>query len=413
MGIKTQIYKIDNDLAINIPRAVLPSEKIQLVEQRVEIPGEPAETATTYPLLVRAYPIDTKTLKTVRLLIPKKEMERLGLDPYEQIFIKLPNRTEWYPAHIFHGYYGRVTIPIRLARELELWRYHGELYPVFISGKTFPKTIIRYIKRPMRTVIINHIGIDYPAENYGPDKWRWRIPKTIESYPILEKSITLNIYPSGECHLDEGIIYVDFIISKAAARVVAEAMGYAFRNMAVRNYTATSEIIEYPFLCEIRATYLSCTPKMFYQPTEKQQYNLKKALEITVYNLMQYFFPSSKKGQKYSSISFAEHIGSIEWTNNRVNLKQEYPKIKNAPDITSYGDSTDEELEIPRYPYYYAIKYIRIINEDVYKDRTWKRFIYNNNKIEGMLLRAEDDREMNQLPSRIWIDDNGFVWKTY
>jgi len=425
MGYLTKVYKINDDLAINIPSQVLPPSRVQIVEERVEVPGEPAETVNTYPLIVRAYPIGAKIPRSIRLLIPKEQMLRLGLDSYEKMWIRIPGRDEWYPAHFYHGYYGRVTIPINVARQLNIAQYHGQLYDVYIMGKTFPRTIIRHVRRSVRNVVINHMGNNYQAENYAPNRYRWVIPNTIESFPVLQTAMNMYIAPEAQCHLSDlkDVIFVDFVFNRVSAVVVAENTGFAFRNMAVRNYTATVDV-DYPFLCEIRATYLSCTPLSFYQPDRFHHTRIKEALQITVYNLLQHFFSrltNRETGEElpWSTMSYADHIDSIDYTTNAVNLKRTYPSIpvkqkweKNYMDYTSEGEAiSDEEFGIQEKKYYYCIKYIRVLNESSYQSQQLDRWVYLNNTIENMINERQRNKMIAGRPAEVEIDQNGFIWK--
>lgn len=421
MGIKTRIYKIKDDLAINIPSQVLPPSRMQLVEERVETPGHLARTTSDYYVLVRPYTDRTAILLTPNIGISSAEaMSNLGLDPDKPIYIRLSGTKEWIQAHKYHGYYGRVWIPRYLARETNLRRQ--TVYPVLIQGTTYPHIEIRMIRHEVRDVTVTHMGKKYNTENYDINKWRWRLPKNIESHPVITKALTLNIYPEAECHLHDETILVDFVITRAAARIVSEATGYAFRNMAVRNYTATVEV-DYPFLCEIRATYLSCTPKMFYQPDEVHITILKKALEITIFNILQHFFQklvNKETGEDlpYSTMSWADHIDAIDYTSDAINLKRTYPEIplderwkEKYLSFTSAGEGVpSEELGAEKTKYYYCIKYVRVLNESSYKEGEIDRWVYLNDDIENIIRGRQHLKITKGLEPDVDIDMNGFIW---
>lgn len=410
MGIGTRIYQLEKDLAINIPSQVLPPSRLQLVEERVETPGILAQTTAEYYVLVRPYTDRTAILLTPNIGIsPAKAMSNLGLNPDKPIFIRLMGTREWIQAHHYHGYYGRVWIPRYLARETGLRKQ--AVYPVFIRGTTFPHVEIRMVRREVKEVIVAHMEKTYDTENYAVNKWRWRIPNNIESYPVLAKALAINVYPEAECHLKDGAIFVDFVFSKAAARIVSETIGFGYRNSAVRNYTCTEDV-SYPFLAEIRCIYYTSTPKSFYQ-TRDRHLPMKQALEITVYNLLQYFFNPAKKGQKYSTMSYAEHIGKIDFTTTRINLRRRYSKILDVPPIIVPGEEFEQEDREIKQNFYTAIKYVRVLNEQTYKRKNPEMYVYTDADINAMLLQKMENRTMQGLPQLFTLDENGFLWRIY
>lgn len=430
MGVRTRVYKIDNDLAINIPSKVLPPSRIQIVEERIEKPGYLAKTTmANYPLIVLpSLPYRTKNSRYYMILTsdpgtrPEVALSQLGLDPTKNVYIRLLNTRLWLKAHKYHrGYYGRVSIP----REYTPLLKNQTIYPVQIMGTTYPTAEIRYVKRKVKTVVVTHMNKTYPTENYTPNHWRWRIPKETESYPVLLTALSMNIYPEAECHLGaKEDVLVDFVFSSAAALVLAEKTGYAYRNMAVRNYTATQEL-DYPFLCEIRATYISCTPKMFYQPTEEYIENLKEGLKRTIYNILVYFFDrivdkETGRELKYSKMSWADHIDAIDYVTNTVYLKRQYPQIKTdakwKDKYMSYeaeGEGLpNEAAEQPdTKKYYYCIKYVRVLTESSYHDGGLDRWVYTNNEIENIIRGKQHQRTVRGLKQEVDIDINGFIYK--
>jgi len=419
MGVHTRVYRINEDLAINIPTETLPEPTVQSVEEVTEIPGHLARTTSSYPVLVRPYKERTALLLTSSLAMsPFTALEKLGLDPYEQIWIRFPHRREWIPAHRYHGYYGRVWIPAPIAHELRIRSY--DVYDVFIKGTTFPQKIIRIIRRPVRTVTIEHMEKQYPGEEYAPDRWRWRIPQETECYSVLDTAFAMRPprYPLAECHRQGEVIYVDFLFYSEPARSVSEQAGYAYRTMAVRNYTAaTDKEIGYPFLCEIRATYISSCLKDFYQRTERPVYTsgfehmtLKDALEITVYNMLQHFFKPAKTRMKYSTMSYADHIGKIDFTTNMVFLPRRYSKLPDVPAVRASGETKGEGINYEAYPYYRAIKYIRIVNEQTYKSGRGPQ-IYDDAFITDYLKTQEENRMLNGMVPLVVVDESGFIWR--
>jgi len=424
MGIKTRVYELDDDLAINIPSEVLPPSKMQLIEERVETPGYEAETETWYDVIVRPYKGRTALLLTHDIGIsPLEAMTRLGLDPDKPIFIRPYGFKEWVRAHLYHGFYGRVWVPRYIARRTRMREY--TVYPVMIRGITMPRIEIQLVRREVKTVEVDHMGKTYPTENYAPNKWRWRIPRNIDCYPVMVTALGIHIYPDAECHREDEIVLVDFSFSKAAGRVVSEKTGYAFRNMAVRNYTATTELDEYPFLCEIRATYISSCPKAFYQPDEIHHIELREALQITVYNMLQHFFTrliNKETGEElpYSTMSYADHIDAIDYTTNTVALKRSYPKIELderwKEKYISYDAEGEgipsEEFGVEEKRFYQCIKYVRVLNESSYKAHDIDRWVYTDMDITSMILERQRMRVMNGLKPEVEIDVNGFIWRT-
>ena len=418
MGILTRVYKLNGDLAINIPSEALPDSSLQLIEERIETPGYEAETEGWYDAIIRPYKNRTAVLLTSDINIsPAEAMSNLGLDPDKPIYLKPYGANIWIRAHFYHGYYGRVWIPTPIARKTRMRNY--TVYPFLIRGTTFPKIEIRHIRKEVRNVYIEHMGKTYPADNYAPNRYRWIIPKELESYPVLLQGFKMipPSYPLGEVHRTGSAVFVDFYYYPEQARPVSQQIGYAYRNMAVRNYTASATVdLGYPFLCELRATYLSSIPKTFYQIKERAVYEkgaltLKQALETTVYNMLQFFFPPAKDEYKYSCMSWAEHHGTIDFTTERIDLQRKYPKLNNVPKIIAEGEKSSETWNITEYPYYKAIKYVRIIGKWAYKNQNFTRGIYLNDDVERVLYQIEDTRVSKGLPARMWIDEKGFVWR--
>lgn len=420
MGIRTRVYQLDRDLAINIPAEVLPPGKIQLVKEWKEIPGFLGETDRWVPLLAGR----RERSGRIALHIPYDVMDGFDIDPNKDVDIRLYGLPGvWYRSHIHHRFPNqmvkdrRIWIPGRIANQLKIREY--EYYPVIMRGTTKPRWEEKLVEKEVRKVVIQHMDRNYETENYAPNRWRWRIPKTIESYSVLLQAFKMipTIIPLAEVHRMGDIIYLDFAFHPDSGRLVSSKMNYAWRSMACRNYTAAATVnLGYPLLIEIRVSHISSTPKRFYQIKERAVYDkgaltLKQALETCVYNLLQYFFPSAKKEHKYSSVSYAEHQGTIEYTTEKVDLRRRYPRLRNVPRITSIGETSIEPWDIMEYPYYRAIKYIRIIGKWAYKNRDFTRHIYTDDDVERVLYQNEEKRLEMGLPRRLWIDDNGFVWR--
>ncbi len=282
-----------------------------------------------------------------------------------------------------------------------------------IRGYAFPRK--RRITVIERYVEVEHMGKTYPAE-VVEGKWRWTISEDIASHPVLLEGLRRNYMPIAECNKYRGRVIIDFNFRKPAAKLIAERMNYAYRNLAVRNYTATEDV-EYPFLAELRSTYLSAMPKMYYQPEDKV-YDLKlspngflhdgrfmllqNALEITIINILEYFFdrPKPKEDRKiapYSKMSWAEHIGAIDYVKDKILLRKRFPEFPRTlymdyeTDTTHHGQEND---------FLTCIKYVRVLNESSYKSHELDRYIYLNDRINEVLKKQG-----------LEIDSNGFVWR--
>lgn len=423
-----EVKKIDTEFIVDIPREVLPLSKLSEVEETIEIPGEPVELrGRGYPVIVRRYVDGVYLLLTHNIGIYAADaLLNLGFDPNQSIFIKPIGIDEWFEAWKYHGQYIRRRIPERIVKKLGMDKF--DVYPVWIAGTTIPRREIRIIRKRVRDVAVEYNEVIYPAVETGLDQWQWVIPHTVPCYPIISTAFSMNITPIAQIHKLEKKIIIDIVFthpSKVAGYMVAEKMGYLFRNMAVRNYTATVEV-DYPFLCEIRATYLSCCPIIYYH---SKQYvtKLKQALETTVYNMLENFFPhdsNKETGKRYphSRMSYAEHIDTIDWTNSMVRLRDKYRELyrdadgdaKGYMEYTANGDQPDELAlgELSEKKLYYCIKYIRVLNESSYKPiYDINRWEYTNSRIEATIQGYQREIMDQGFEMECFIDENGFIWK--
>jgi len=420
MGFKTTVYKFNDDLAINIPRAVLPPASMQYIEEEEIIPGHPELIQEWIPLVVGRISEYSPGRFRIPMFLPPDVMARLNLDVTKPIKVRLYGEPEkWFTSHLWHRpLRDRVWIPHETLEKLKLKPH--TYWMAYLSGTTLPEKRVRMVPQMVRKVVIDYFDKQYPAEQIGPDSWRFIIPKEFECYPVLLQAFKMipPIYPLAEVHRMGEIIYLDFYFYSDQGRLVSEKMNYAWRSMSVRNYVAAATVdLGYSLLIEIRTSYISSCPKRFYQIKERPVYDkdaltLKQALGTTVYNLLQYFFPHAKEG-KYSSVSYAEHMGTIEYTTEKVDLKRRYPRLRNVPRIISLGEDSTEPWELTAYPYYKAIKYIRIINEDCYKAQEFTRYIYTNDDVERVLYQNEEKQLEKGFPRRTWLDQNGFLWRTF
>ena len=118
MGVKTAVYKFNGDLAINIPRAVLPPATLQYVEEKEVIPGHPVEIREWIPLVLGAVQTDGR----IPMFLPPDLMGRLNLDVTKPIKVRLYGEpTKWFTSHIWHRpLRDRVHIPREPVRNLKL-----------------------------------------------------------------------------------------------------------------------------------------------------------------------------------------------------------------------------------------------------------------------------------------------------
>jgi len=407
-------------LYVELPEAVLPPGAERIIEE--ETPGFFRE----YPRWLRMRTGKKSKDGRLPVFLYRTQMTPRNIDLNKPAAIQIRGAPYiWFDAHLIYRwgplpFYGRVWLPRRFVDALNL-QPESEI-TVKIQGYTYPKK--RRITIIERYVEILHMGKSYPAETTKTG-WRWMIPDTIDGYATLLEGIQRNYMPIAECNKYHGRVIIDLTFRRPAARLLAEIKDYAYRNMAVRNYTATEEV-DYPFLCEIRATYLTALPKMYYQP-EDTVYDLKRdttgllhdgkfmpiknALEITVLNVLQYFFEHAKKEtgepQPYNKMSWAEHIGAIRYTTDKFLLKNRYPGLPAGADrmdlrkqtYLSYETDSDQQQEKE---FLRCLKYVRVLNEASYKTNDLDRWVYLDGFINRVL--AEKGAE---------VDPNGFIWETY
>jgi hypothetical protein len=406
---KTKVYKMDDgSLAINIPSVLLPEvEEAEVVEEKLVKPAVPIETIDWVNAVVRIYSDGIRLLLTPSGITPFEALSNLGFDPYRPIQVRPYGHGKWLDAHLYHNYYGRVWIPDRIVQSRKMQEY--DVYPVLIRGYSQPEYKREITRRRVARVFINHMDNEYPAQEYFLNRWRWVIPKNITCYDVLLKAFELGFSPICECYeAKKGRINVDFIFDEIDADIIAKTIGRAYRNMSVRNYTATVEI-DYPFLAECRATYTSVCPKKYYSYLELE---LMKSLSITVLNLVKYFFQPAKPGLPYSGLSYAQMKKKVKFVQTELYLPDEYPQVTECPETLVDGLEENTQIsyhEIPDYPYgraknfYRCIKYVRVVNEHSYKYMQEQ-----NSEYEYF------DDYINRLCSKLYsikVDSKGFVWE--
>jgi len=244
-------------------------------------------------------------------------------------------------------------------------RYKYKIMPNEKVRISYSKVVERFIV-PKR-LRLYHLGrIYYVPYNEKYKSYAWHIPHDNICREAIDMARKYNITGYCECFFnsDNDTLEVDIVFDNE--KYLSSLLGYAYRNMAVRNYT-TTETTDYPFLAEFRATMLSVCPREFYQDRERHM-KLIDALRITVENIVMFFT---------RSIRHAETEGAIEYVTTPV-LEFEETEGEEENTKVSYG-------EIQEYPFNHAIKYVRIINEQVYKRREGEEYIYLDKEIEEHL----------------------------
>lgn len=404
MGIRTRVYKIEDDLAINIPTDVLPPSRLQWVK-------ELAETTDWYPLLVGSLDISTGRIP---LFLPYANISRLGLLPEERIEVRLfGHPDEWFTSHLYHGYQGRVWIPRRVVKKLSIRPL--EYYFAIIRG-------LRRVERPVRKVIVRHLGRDYETENYAPNRWRWIIPEEVyiretkvRPTEIFNKAFELGITPEAECYYapGPGVIETDLIIPERE-KEVSSHMLYCFRNIANRNFSI-KEIDEYPFFCECRVQIISTYPRSWYQvrlPDGKEIRDLlMEVLETTVENILNWHiilhgvWLGGRKGLVvYSKAKFRPTFQAKLYTT--ANLKPRnvsFDRMRGdlvAKTLVTAGQEINEKISYAdaiEFPFGYCYKYVRIVNKQ------FGYYVYDDSRIEADMVGSD----------KIWSDRFGFVWRRW
>lgn len=398
-------------LYVELPEAVLPPGAEREIEE--EIPGYFHE----YPRWIRLRTGVRSKDGRIPIFLYREPMRDINIDLNKLPSIKLQGAPYfWFDAHLIYRwgalpFYGRVWVPERVATALRIKPESTILAK--IRGYSYPRR--RRVTVIERYVEVEHMGKTYPAE-IVKGRWQWVIPDTIEGYNVLIESLRRNYMPIAECNKYRGRVIIDFMFRRPAARLISEQMNIAYRNMAVRNYTATEDI-EYPFLAELRSTYLTAMPKMYYQPEDKiydlkmspngflhdgRFMLLKNALEITIINILEYFFdrPKPKEDGKiapYSKMSWAAHIGAIDYVKDKILLRKRFPEFPKTIYMDYETDTTHHGQENQ---FLTCIKYVRVLNESSYKSHELDRYIYLNDIINEVLKKQG-----------LEIDSNGFVWR--
>lgn len=431
MGVLTKITKINEELIVEIPTEILPEEyRIgrAFINRPLYVYGnrgptlregyfEAIEAArigryrvgfTIPESMIKEYGFP-RELRLVRIFYPavpgiRREGVWVSVPERPRIALKRYTRTLWHaqiPRHITRSY-SLYAFPTRRPRH-PLAIYNPIIQLEWISDKIIPEVPDVY-----------HLGRYYKPE-WKEKKWIWKIPPNSPCFePVMVGLSLIGAAPAAQCFFEDGTVYIDIIFSPSAGKAVARRLGYAYRNMVVRNYSLTEEMkeeVDYPLALEFRATYLSACPIEFYQSSRDKHIKLIDALGITVSNMMQLTY-----------VRAAEKKETVQLTLDSFNLREAYPHLEGPlarvtrKEEGYFGLTEDDELvetmgseeqvkidfgEAEPFPFYRCYKYIRIISEHTYKRRGGKPYVYLNDKIESWL---------KEMPDKI-IDKNGFVWR--
>ncbi|MDD3492293.1 MAG: hypothetical protein PHU95_02300 [Candidatus Thermoplasmatota archaeon] len=264
----------------------------------------------------------------------------------------------------------------------------------------------RTVKRPMLTVY--HHNIPYDAD-WIDDGWLFSLPPAVARMEGLHTAFSLGIVPDALLHYDEGIgaMTCDFDIASGwDDKRVAQYQNSCHRNMAVRNYSLPGGEEDYPFLLEVRATLLTTPSKMFYQDGDHHM-DLLRALDITVYNTLRYFFMQmSDGGEPYNPMIAGAFEASTEMSISSFPLEHEggvYRDDEGRP-VETMGEEENVRVsygEAAEFPFGRVDKYIRIVNKHSHARRGHKPYVYLNDAIEKKC------RRMGAI-----VDKKGFLWRT-
>lgn len=419
----TKVYRVNGKLAVNIPSRVRP--RVFVYDETIEetVGSESFQpTLTWFPVLVRAYiePNRTALLLTHDpSMSPIKVMETLGLDTSQPIEVRVYGSGKWLRAHVYHGRYVRVWIPEDVVKRTKMRK--ETFYPVLIRGMTHPFVKERIVEREQETILVNHLGNEYQAVKIGAS-WRWEIPNQIQYTPpggrirplMLEPEKIFGWFVDGGGHVEaveyideeeRGTISFEIMVSPDSPRTekrVSQTNGYAFRNIANRNYSL-KDINLYPFFAELRASLLAAYPLVMYRRIGNNYENtLIDFLNITVWNmagkvmltLQGYPFLLSDKLDS-NDIEYTPLYQRERYTREKLKFRKGRERL---PDyVISEGTEINEKidrLDFEYFPFGYCIKYCRIVNEK------YGYYVYDN---------AEINKYARKL-NTVLLDEKGFVW---
>lgn len=327
-----------------------------------------------------------------------------------------------------------------------------------ITGFSLPKQVTRITGYEPVVEYVNRYSLDavhlrHPFACMGPPAhkyptWRWYLPEVYTYYPdsryvwytraitlhidsIMRTVFNLNLQNTigaeitnpqlGSVEVELGILNPRWRGTKAGAQFcknVAKENGYAFRSMSNRNYSL-KDISAYPFLCELRASWLTMYPREIYQYHGFPK-NIVDWLNTTTYNMSEFVFIQEIRDEKTKQTTLKRYLksGKLDvWkaTKKDPTVAEREPLWNDKPYGWRHGTRSSFRGKAPKFikvdgselnqqvdgltfevfPFEYCIKYARIINRrNVYYE-------YLDDWINSK-ARASDE---------VWVDDKGFIWK--
>ncbi|MFW6173130.1 MAG: hypothetical protein ACOC5T_05240 [Elusimicrobiota bacterium] len=394
-------YRQPDILAVYIPHAALPRKWHSPEVKIEELEESRTYETTTYIYGGRAPPKDATISEAIKML--KNRQYRVGVrgrsdwvkeygmptdlalvsvyDPKQKKWIKITEQPKLTVRRWGASYRWRSQIPMKIAD-----KYNMYATPTGAEKRSM-RVKVRYTSFVPKQYITRYLNVRHMYTVYktrwnnNRKQWLLIVPRDTASYQQMIEGMTFPlapITPIAECYYNKEKDYVeiDFIIPGADGKAVSRATDLAFRNMHVNNYSLTEiDTLDYPFNVEIRATFISCSPRLWRQDEEYRS-TVITALKATVANMQSRFLPplqsAIKKGVKKG--------GEIDVTEGEE-------KNKNI----SYGETEGFEYD-------YCIKYIRIRNESKPKEG-WE---YHTKRIEKDLA----------VKDNLKIDKHGFIWYT-
>lgn len=373
---KTKIRRSGGKLVADLPFYAMPEVRRQVVS--VHVPGDVVQTMNYLTLRTGSVEGGTGRLP---VHIPPWLLAQLGIDTTKRISLRLYRHPGFFISHSYHGLLsGRAWIPMAAIQNLKL--QPNTTYSFQIRGFTPARDYER--EEEVREIRISHLNMEYATNTRA-----WAIPDitanlmgvSIKPEMLFGWAVDAGYDVFAQWFYEDtpGFISVDFIVSpndKESAKFIAKNNNIAFRDMTLRNYTATDDL-DYGFLAEIRCTHLSCYPRSSYAFSEGYM-TLMEGLRITVQNIVNFWFQFRGEG---SHIRCAEKKGKI---------KYEVMGEENTTPV-SYG-------EVHGFPFEYADKYVRILA--------------HNDEYEYFNARLEKDLHGKRFKdgSMLVVDKNGFLW---
>lgn len=318
-------------------------------------------------------------------MVSPEDLERYGIKPgYARWYTWL--RASREIVDLYNSIIKMIGDVINRIKREEFVATDEELLPFFERQRPLLesyKVLLEKIRAPFPTrwSMVRYVPIN-PLDIARVDKRTWNV---IDDTAIL----------TAEHSFDDALEIIKIRFDEKDELIKRLKKRY-YRYMHVRNFTSTEET-GYPFLAEIRATYITTKPVDIITTDMGKKIKIMDALRITTQNILYYFFKARKKDGSLggSTLIHAERLGKVKQTEGKVSIGF-FDEI-----VETEGTEEGKEIsagEITGFPLDYAIKYVRVVNE--HSIRAKKMFIYLNERIEEELRKAG-----------CIIDSKGFVWK--